>query len=40
MSRMIPGRVRNQGIALYDDGSIASVSEQNGTIIANIQNPA
>lgn len=38
MSRMIPGRVRNQGIALYDDGSIASVSEQNGTIIANIQN--
>ncbi|MGC4440000.1 SWIM zinc finger family protein, partial [Streptococcus suis] len=23
---------------LYDDGSIASVSEQNGTIIANIQN--
>ncbi|MCS4488851.1 DEAD/DEAH box helicase [Streptococcus sciuri] len=38
MGRMIPGRIRNQGIALYDDGLIASVSKQNEIIVANIQN--
>ncbi|MFS1663036.1 SNF2-related protein [Streptococcus sp. zg-JUN1979] len=37
MGRMIPGRVRNQGIALYEEGSISSVAEVEGVIDADIK---
>ena len=36
MSRMIPGRIRNQGIELYEKGLVTITSTRDGVIQARI----
>ena len=36
MSRMIPGRIRNQGIELYEKGLVTITSTRDGVIQASI----
>lgn len=37
MSRMIPGRIRNQGIELYDQGLVQLVSKEDGVLEVTVQ---
>ena len=36
MGRMIPGRIRNQGIELYEQGLVDVISKQEDLIQANV----
>ncbi|MBM7635602.1 DEAD/DEAH box helicase [Streptococcus saliviloxodontae] len=36
MAKLIPGRIRNQGIELYDSGKIKIISEEDGVITAEV----
>ena len=36
MSRLIPGRIRNQGIELYNQGSVSLVEEKDHIILAQV----
>ncbi|MBM7643691.1 DEAD/DEAH box helicase [Streptococcus loxodontisalivarius] len=40
MAKLIPGRIRNQGIDLYDAGKIKIISEDSGTIDAEVDGTA